>query len=66
VEDHENGSVDSLAHLFPTAEFFEREVFDLFGIRYINHPNPERLFLEEGYGFPLRKDFRDEINFIER
>jgi NADH:ubiquinone oxidoreductase subunit C len=66
LSDRENPQIDSLTALFPTAEFFEREVFDLFGIRFNNHPNLKRLFLEDDYGFPLRKDFRDEINIIER
>lgn len=66
LADRENPVVDSLTAIYPTAEFFEREIFDLFGIRFINHPNLKRLFLEDDYGFPLRKDFRDEINIIER
>lgn len=66
LKDRENPSIVSLAALYPAAEFFEREVFDLFGIRYINHPNLKRFFLEEDYGHPLRKDFRDELNIIER
>jgi NADH:ubiquinone oxidoreductase subunit C len=66
LEDRENASVDSLTAIFPTCEYFEREVFDLFGIRYNNHPNLKRLFLEDDYGYPLRKDFRDEVNMIER
>lgn len=66
IEDREKPEIDSLAAVFPTCEFFEREVFDLFGIRYKNHPNLKRLFLEDDYGFPLRKDFRDEVNMIER
>jgi len=66
LSDRENPTIDSLTALFPTAEFFEREIFDLFGIRFNNHPNLKRLFLEDSYGYPLRKDFRDEINIIER
>lgn len=64
--EHENAAVDSLSALYAAAEYFEREVFDLFGIRYHNHPNLKRFFLEDGYGHPLRKDFKDEINLIER
>jgi NADH-quinone oxidoreductase subunit C len=66
LSDRENPVVDSLTAIYPTAEFFEREIFDLFGIRFNNHPNLKRLFLEDDYGYPLRKDFRDEINIIER
>lgn len=66
IEERENPEIDSLAKVYPTSEFFEREVFDLFGIRYKNHPNLKRLFLEDDYGYPLRKDFKDEVNMIER
>jgi len=66
IEDREYPVVDSISGIYPTAEFFEREVFDLFGVSYNNHPNLKRLFMEDGYGFPLRKDFRDEVNIIER
>jgi len=66
LTDRENPAIDSLTSLYPTAEYFEREIFDLFGIRFNNHPNMKRLFLEDDYGYPLRKDFRDEVNIIER
>ena len=66
ITDRENPKVDSFTALYPTAEYFEREVFDLFGIRFNNHPNLKRFYLEDGYGYPLRKDFRDEVNIIER
>jgi NADH-quinone oxidoreductase subunit C len=66
LTDRENPALDSLTALYPTAEYFEREIFDLFGIRFNNHPNLKRLFLEDDYGYPLRKDFRDEVNIIER
>ena len=66
IDDRENPKIETLSGVYPASEFFEREVFDLFGIKYKNHPNLKRLFLEDDYGFPLRKDFRDEINMIER
>jgi NADH:ubiquinone oxidoreductase subunit C len=66
LADRENPQVDSLTALYPAAEYFEREVFDMFGIRFNNHPNLKRFFLEDDYGYPLRKDFRDEVNIIER
>jgi len=66
LTDRENPVVDSVSSVWITAEFHEREVFDLFGIRFNNHPNMKRLFLEDDYGYPLRKDFRDEVNIIER
>ncbi len=65
VENREKPQIDTVSDIWVTAEFHEREVFDLFGIRFNNHPDLRRLFLEEEYGFPLRKDFKDEINIIE-
>jgi NADH-quinone oxidoreductase subunit C len=64
--DRENAEVDSVSDIWATAEFHEREVFDLLGVRFNNHPDLRRLFLDDDWGFPLRKDYRDEINIIER
>ncbi|WP_304246136.1 NADH-quinone oxidoreductase subunit C [Parabacteroides gordonii] len=48
----------SLYELWQAAELFEDEIYDLFGIRFENHPNLRRLFLDEEFeGYPLRKDF---------
>lgn len=50
--------VPSLAELFASADWQERETYDLFGIRFEGHPNPTRILLWEGYpGWPLRKDY---------
>jgi NADH/F420H2 dehydrogenase subunit C len=65
TEDRENPTFDSVWTIWRTAEFHEREVFDFFGIQFNNHPNLKRLFLTEDWdGFPLRKDYVDEINMI--
>jgi NADH-quinone oxidoreductase subunit C len=66
LTDHDNPLIDTVSDLWKTAEFQEREVYDLLGVKFTNHPDLRRLFLEDGWGFPLRKDYKDEINFIER
>jgi NADH-quinone oxidoreductase subunit C len=48
----------SVAGIWPTADWLEREVYDMFGIEFAGHPNLKRLLLpEEWEGFPLRKDY---------
>ena len=65
--DKSNAAIDSVTSVWAAAEFFEREVYDLLGVKFPNHPDLRRLFLEDDYvGHPLRKDFVDEINIIER
>jgi NADH-quinone oxidoreductase subunit C len=56
--DRENPVLPSLVGLWQGADFQEREIFDLMGIRFAGHPNMKRIFLWEGFqGHPLRKDF---------
>ena len=51
-------AVESLTPLWSGANFLEREVWDLFGIRFIDHPDLRRILLyDEFQGFPLRKDY---------
>jgi len=50
--------LESIVPVWPTANFFEREIFDLFGVRFLGHPNLKRIMLpEEWKGNPLRKDY---------
>ncbi len=56
--DRENASLPSVVELWRGADFQEREVFDLMGIRFEGHPNLRRILTWEGFeGHPLRKDF---------
>jgi NADH-quinone oxidoreductase subunit C len=53
-------SIPSVVSLWQGADFQEREVFDLMGIKFDGHPNMKRIFLWEGFGgYPLRKDFNN-------
>jgi NADH-quinone oxidoreductase subunit C len=52
--------VPTVSGIWPIAHWQEREVYDLLGILYDDHPDLRRLFLEDDWsGFPLRKDYRD-------
>jgi NADH:ubiquinone oxidoreductase subunit C len=66
IADHDNPSIDTISDLYKTADYQEREIFDLMGVRFNNHQDLRRLFLDDDWGFPLRKDYKDDINFIER
>ena len=57
---------DSVTDIWKTADFLEREVYDLLGIKFTNHPDLRRLFLDKSWGFPLRKDYVDEINIVTK
>ncbi len=56
--DRENPTVPSIVSLYQGADFQEREIYDLMGVRFEGHPNMKRIFLWDGFqGHPLRKDF---------
>lgn len=53
--------IDSVVSVWPAANWMEREVWDLYGIRFRNHPDLRRILLYEEFdGFPLRKDYPKE------
>ncbi|MBG0860451.1 MAG: NADH-quinone oxidoreductase subunit C [Bacteroidales bacterium] len=66
TSDRVDPQLDSVADIWRTAEFHEREVFDLLGIKFTNHPDLRRFFLPSSAGFPLRKDFVDDINIVTK
>jgi NADH-quinone oxidoreductase subunit C len=58
IETGETTPVDSIIEVFPGADWFEREIFDLYGIAFTGHPDMRRLLTDYGFdGHPLRKDF---------
>jgi NADH:ubiquinone oxidoreductase subunit C len=61
IADTTNPEIESVNDIWRTAEFHEDEVYDMFGVKFLNHPNLRRLFLEADWnGFPLRKNYTDE------
>ena len=57
-------SIDSVTGVWPSANWLEREIFDLFGVRFNNHPDLRRLLLPPDWeGYPLRKDY--PLEFVE-
>ena len=54
----ENDSIESIVSIFPAADWYEREAYDLYGINFSNHPDLRRMLTDYNFqGFPLRKDF---------
>jgi NADH-quinone oxidoreductase subunit C len=54
----EEGVVDTVSDIWPTANWHEREIYDMMGIRFNGHPDLRRILMWDGYPFfPLRKDF---------
>ena len=55
---NENQQIPSLTKIFPSANWMEREVFDMYGVSFKDHPDLRRILTDYGFdGFPLRKDF---------
>jgi len=58
--------VESVFPVWSAADWLEREVYDMFGVRYVNHPNLKRILLPEDWqGFPLRKDYNHRLQDVE-
>jgi NADH-quinone oxidoreductase subunit C len=64
-------TISSLTKIFPSANWMEREVFDMYGIKFKNHPDLRRILTDYGFkGYPLRKDFPltgfNEVRYSEK
>jgi len=66
IANRETPVIESVYDIWKAAEYHEREIYDLLGIKFRNHPDLRRFFLDESWGYPLRKDFVDEVNIIEK
>jgi len=64
--DRTDAQIGTVSDIWRTAEFLEREVYELFGVTFVNHPDLRRLVLTDDFeGYPLRKDFDDPVNMIK-
>jgi len=62
-----NPEIETVSHIWRTADFHEREVYEMFGVNFLNHPDLRLLILPDGWEGknPMRKDFEDPVNMIK-
>ncbi len=65
--DRNKPEIETVSHIWRTAEFNEREVYEMFGVNFLNHPDLRLLILPDGWEgkYPMRKDFEDPVNMIK-
>jgi NADH-quinone oxidoreductase subunit C len=65
--DRNNPEIESVAHIWRTADFLEREVYEMYGVNFLHHPDLRLLILPDGWEGrnPMRKDFDDPVNMIK-
>ena len=65
--DRNNPEIETVSKIWKTAEFHEREVYEMFGVNFLNHPDLRLLILPDGWEGknPMLKDFEDAINMIK-
>jgi NADH-quinone oxidoreductase subunit C len=64
--DRDKPEIETVSHIWRTADFHEREVYEMFGVNFLNHPDLRLLILPDGWEGrnPMRKDFEDPVNMI--
>jgi NADH:ubiquinone oxidoreductase subunit C len=65
--DRNNPEIETVSHIWRTTDFHEREVYEMFGVNFLNHPDLRLLILPDGWEGknPMRKDFEDPVNMIK-
>ena len=65
--DRDKPAIETVSHIWRTPEFQEREVYEMFGVDFLNHPDLRLLILPDGWEGknPMRKDFEDPVNMIK-
>ena len=65
--DSNRPKIETVSHIWRTADFHEREVYEMFGVNFLNHPDLRLLILPDGWERrnPMRKDFEDPVNMIK-
>ncbi len=67
VLNRDKPEIESVSHIWKTADFHEREAYEMFGVDFLNHPDLRLLILPDGWEGknPMRKDFEDPVNMIK-
>lgn len=65
--DRNQPELETVSHIWRTADFNEREAYEMFGVNFLNHPDLRLLILPDGWEgrAPMRKDFEDPVNMIK-
>lgn len=65
--DRNKPEIETVSHIWRTAEFHEREIYEMFGVNFLNHPDLRLLILPDGWEGkkPMLKDFEDPVNMIK-